>query len=206
MPGPFFPPDAPRWAQPDRVFEVETIGAPARGPDDAPVRLVEFGDFRCRYCKTMLPILDRIRETYPNQLRLLFKHFPVVSEASWRAAIAAVAAQRQGKFWEMHDVLFELQDQALTEPVLRRYARGFGIDAERFSADLRSPEVEAVVRADFAEADRIGISGTPAFFINGRYLQGSQSYPSLKQVIDRELNSEEAARPLLPAAPPQHVP
>jgi protein-disulfide isomerase len=146
----------------------------------------------------MLPVLDRIRETYPEEVRVLYKHFPVVSEASWRAAIAAAAAQRQGRFWEMHDLLFELRGQPLTEPLLRGRLRDLGIDADRFSADLRSPEVEAVVRADLAEADRIGLSETPAFFVNGRYLRGAQSFEALRRVIDRELAARAHPSPASP--------
>jgi protein-disulfide isomerase len=175
------------WAQRYQVFEVDAAGAPARGPEDAPVRIVEFGDFRCRYCRGMLPILERVRAAYPKRVRIAYMHLPVVSQTSARAAIAAVAAQRQGAFWPMHDRLFALQGENLSEALLLAHVSDLGLDPSRFSADLRSPEVEAVVRADLAEAERIGIRGTPAFFVNGRYLPGAQSYGSLVRAIEREL-------------------
>jgi protein-disulfide isomerase len=148
---------------------------------------VEFADFRCRYCRAAGPVLERIHAAYPREVRIVFKHLPVVSEASGRAAIAALAAQRQGRFWEMHDVLFEHQDQPLTEPLLRREAGALGLDLERFSADLRSEQLVAVVNADLSEADRLGIQGTPAFFVNGRPLAGWQSFEALRSVIEEEL-------------------
>lgn len=186
-------PDPGSWAEKGEVFEIDAAGAPARGPEDAPVLIVEFGDFRCRYCRKMLPILDRVRSVYPERVRIAYMHLPVVSQTSARAAIAAVAAQRQGAFWPMHDRLFALQGETLTEVLLRVHVRDLGLDAERFSADLRSPEVEAVVRGDLAEASRIGIRGTPAFFVNGRYLPGAQSYESLARAIERELARAESS-------------
>ncbi len=180
-------PTAGGWAEEGEVFEIDAAGAPARGPWDAPVLIVEFGDFRCRYCKKMLPILDRVRSAYPERVRIAYMHLPVVSQTSARAAIAAVAAQRQGAFWPMHDRLFAMQGETLSEVLLLVHVRDLGLDPQRFAADLRSPEVEAVVRADLAEASRIGIRGTPAFFVNGRYLPGTQSYESLARAIEREL-------------------
>ena len=186
-------PDPGSWAETGEVFEIDAAGAPARGPEDAPVLIVEFGDFRCRYCRKMLPSLDRVRSVYPERVRIAYMHLPVVSQTSARAAIAAVAAQRQGAFWPMHDRLFALQGETLTEVLLRVHVRDLGLDAERFSADLRSPEVEAVVRGDLAEASRIGIRGTPAFFVNGRYLPGAQSYELLARAIERELARAESS-------------
>ncbi len=180
-------PTAGGWAEEGEVFEIDAAGAPARGSEDAPVLIVEFGDFRCRHCKTMLPVLDRVRSAYPERVRIAYMHLPVVSQTSARAAIAAVAAQRQGAFWPMHDRLFALQVETLTEALLLAHVRDLGLDPQRFSADLRSPEVEELVRADLAEANRIGIRGTPAFFVNGRYLPGAQSYESLARAIEREL-------------------
>ena len=175
------------WAGQGEVFEIDAATAPGRGPEDAPVQIVEFGDFRCRHCRQMLPILDRVRASYPERVRISYKHLPVVSQTSARAAIAAVAAQRQGGFWPMHDRLFALQGETLTEAMLLVQVGDLGLDLQRFSLDLRSPQVEAVVRADLAEADRIGIRGTPAFFVNGRYLPGTQTYQSLTGAIEREL-------------------
>jgi protein-disulfide isomerase len=135
----------------------------------------------------MPPVLARLLAAYPDDLRLVFKHMPVTAEDSGRAAIAAEAAHRQGRFWAMHDLLFELQGRPLHEPELLRRAAALGLDAERLAADLRSEAVVERVRADLAEAERLKIAGTPAFFVNGRYRSGAQSYASLSRLIDEEL-------------------
>jgi len=154
------------------------------------VSLVEFGDFRCAYCRRMLPVLARVRAEYPDQVRLVFMHFPVTAPDSGRAAIAAVAAQEQGRFWEMHDALFALQDQPLTKPALLADAQRLGLDVERFEADLRREELVERVRSDLAQGERLGLAGTPAFFVNGRPLLGAQSYEALAQAIETELAAQ----------------
>lgn len=180
---------APGSSRPPQVFEADEVpsSGPARGPDDAPVTIVEFADFRCIYCRKMLPVLQRVLAAYPNDVRLVFLHLPVVSDDSGRAAVAAVAAGRQGAFWPMHDFLFQLQGQPLDEEVLREGARELGLDPERFSRDLRSPEALAVVEQDVAAATRLGVRATPTFFVNGRMLEGTRSFDSLRQLIEEEL-------------------
>lgn len=172
-----------------RVFDEAEIpsGGPARGPAGAPVTIVEFADFRCPHCRSMLPVLERVLAAYPDDVRLVFAHLPVVSEESGRAAVAAVAAGNQGAFWEMHDFLFQLQRQPLDEELLREKARQLGLDADRFSLDLRSPESLAVVEADLAEANRLGLRATPTFFVNGQLLEGTRSFETFRQLIEAEL-------------------
>jgi protein-disulfide isomerase len=179
----------PRPAPPPRVFTSDEIptGGPARGPADAPVTIVEFADFRCPHCRSMLPVLERVRAAYPDEVRLVFAHLPVVSEESGRAAVAAVAAGNQGAFWEMHDFLFQLQGQPLDEELLREKARQLGLDPDRFSRDLRSPQTLAVVDADVAAANRLGLRATPTFFVNGELLEGTRSFETFRQLIEAEL-------------------
>jgi protein-disulfide isomerase len=173
---------------------VDTAGCPSLGPDDAPVTLVEFADFRCSYCIRARPVVERLHREYPDDLRIVFKHLPVVSPDSHRIALAAAAAQRQDAFWEMHDLLFQLAAHPVTEPLLRRHAEELGLDPDRLSADLRAPEVEARVRADVAEADRLGVRGTPSFFVNGLWLHGYQPYEKLRDAVEAELSAA-SARP-----------
>ncbi len=178
------------------TYEVRSAGAPARGNPEAVVTIVEFADFRCHHCRSMLPVLSRVLAAYPDDVRHVFLHFPVVSAESGRAAVAAVAAERQDRFWEMHDFLFQLQGQRLDEEVLREWARQQGLDVERFSADLRRDELVERVQADLAEANRLGLRGTPAYFVNGVYLPGTRSFESFRQLVEAELRRAPALRPL----------
>ncbi len=179
------------------TYRVETAAdAPARGPSGAVVTIVEFADFRCHHCRGMLPVLDRVLAAYPDDVRHVFMHFPVVSVESGRAAVAALAAGRQGRFWEMHDFLFQLQRQPLDEEILRARARELGLDVERFSADLRRDELVERVQADLAEARRLGLRGTPASFVNGVYLPGTRSFETFQQLIEAEIRRAPALRPL----------
>jgi protein-disulfide isomerase len=183
---------APEGLRPAARAALATAGAPARGPADAAVTLVVFADFRCPYCRQMLPVLERLLAAHPQELRLVFKNLPVVSPDSGRAAIAALAAGRQGRFWEMHDRLFALQGAPLEERLVLREAQQLGLDVELLRADLRRPELRAAVEADRAEAERLGVSGTPAFFVNGVHLAGAQSFEALERAV--EAAREEARR------------
>ena len=180
------PPGLPPEGDGDRV-EIAVDRAPVRGPIAAPVTLVEFSDFRCPYCRRMAPTLAKLRERFPTELRLVFKHFPVVAPDSGRAAVAALVAGWQGRFWEMHDALFELQGHPLREPDLLAIASGLDMDVARYRRDLRSPSALAQVQADAALARRLGLRGTPAFFVNGRKLFGVQSYAALERAVEQEL-------------------
>ena len=179
------------------VFEDSEIPdqGPSRGPADAPVTIVEFADFRCPHCRNMLPVLDRVLAAYPNDVRLVFVHLPLVSAESGRAAVAAVAAEHQGAFWEMHDFLFELQRQPLDEELLRGVVLRLGLDADRYSLDLRSDASVEEVEADLAAAEQMGIRGTPAYLVNGRLLEGTQPFGVFRQLIEAELEMA-APRPL----------
>lgn len=178
------------------VYQVDTADAPARGPASALVTIVEFADFRCAHCRSMLPVVERLLAAYPEDVRHVFMHFPVVSVESGRAAVAALAAERQGAFWPMHDFLFRLQGQPLREEVLRARAEELGLDVERFSEDLRRDELVTRVEADLAEARRLGLRGTPAYFVNGTYLPGTRGFETFRQLIEVELARDRGLRPL----------
>ncbi len=143
------------------------------GPPDAPVTLVEYGDYECPYCGMAYPIVKAIHRRLGNRLRFVFRNFPL-KEAhphAYHAAEAAEAAAAQGKFWEMHDVIFEHQ-HALEDDDLARYARGLGLDGDRIAEALETGTYTRNVRDDFRSGVRSGVNGTPTFFINGERYDG----------------------------------
>ena len=144
------------------------------GPDDAPVTLLEYGDFECPHCGRAYPLLKAIKERLGNEMRFAFRNFPLTQAHPHadHAAQAAEAAAVQKKFWEMHDSLFENQD-ALEDDNLVSYAADIGIDAQRVAEALASETYAGDVRQDFNSGVRSGVNGTPTFFINGRRFDGN---------------------------------
>jgi protein-disulfide isomerase len=178
----------------DQRYAVPTEGAPALGPDDAPVVLVEFLDFRCPYCRqTYTEVLPKIREKYPEKVRIVVRHLPLeIHPVAPGTARASVAAFRQGKFWDFHDALFENEDSVGRQRFVE-IARKIGLDVDRFQKDLDSPEVAKVVEDDLALSRSLGVSGTPGFFINGRYLHGAHDFGTFESIIDEELQRADEA-------------
>jgi protein-disulfide isomerase len=166
---------------------------PAKGPAGAPVTLIEFSDFQCPFCARVTPTLKKLEEAYPDKLRIVFRDHPLLSlhKNAEIAAEAAACANEQGKFWEMHDRLFANQAK-LEAADLKQHAADLGLNAEAFNKCFDAAKYKADIQRDSEEASRLGLSGTPAFFINGRLLVGAQPYESFAQVIDEEL--ELAAR------------
>ena len=187
-PAPSQAPGAP--AAPPPVQNVAVGSAPVKGSPNAPVTIVEFSDFQCPFCSRAVPTLKQIESEYPDKVRVAFKNQPLPFHQHARlAAQAAMAANEQGKFWEYHDKLFANQ-QALDRSSLERYAQEVGLDMGRFRSALDSNKFEAQISADAAEGSRLGASGTPTFYINGRQLVGAQPYASFKQIIDEELSKK----------------
>lgn len=142
--------------------------APVRGAPMAPITIVEFSDFQCPYCGAAVPFVERALREFDGRVKLIFKQYPLDGHPrAAPAARAAVAASRQGKFWEMHDLLFAHQHE-LEDEDLERYAVQLGLDLERFRADIVSPEVQRRIDADRQEGHRVDVQGTPTIFINGR--------------------------------------
>jgi protein-disulfide isomerase len=139
-----------------------------QGPEDAPVTLVEYGDFECSYCGQAYPIVKALQQRLGQGLRFAFRHFPLteVHPHAAHAAEAAEAAGAAGRFWAMHDVLYEHQ-QRLDDPALAAYADAIGLDAARIAEALADGTYAPQVREDFMSGVRSGVNGTPAFFING---------------------------------------
>lgn len=139
----------------------------AQGPAKAPVELVEYGDYQCPHCGAAYPIVKRIQAKMGKDLRFIFRNFPLVEShpQAFAAALASEAAARQNAFWEMHDMLFEHQDQ-LDPASLVQYAKHLRLDTEQFIRDLEDASLSAKVEADFESGIRSGVNGTPTFFIN----------------------------------------
>ena len=157
----------------------------AIGPADAPLTLVEFGDFECPHCARAHPIITAVRERMGNDLRFVFRHFPLTRahpHAEHAAEIAEAAGQR-GRFWPMHDLLFEFQ-HALNDEALVRYADALGIDSRWAASVLIEGVFQERVREDFMSGVRSGVNGTPTFFINGARYDGSWELAPLLDALD----------------------
>lgn len=175
------------FLQPPRL-EVSAGDSPAKGPEDAPITIIEFSDFQCPFCKRVLPTLEQVLTTYAGKVRLVFRDFPLLSihPRAQRSAEAAQCAREQGKFWEYHDALFANQNQ-LEDSHLTEYARTLGLDIQSFEQCLASNKYTASVQADLTYGTQLGVSGTPAFFINGRLLSGAQPFEAFQAIIEEEL-------------------
>jgi protein-disulfide isomerase len=168
-------------------FQVVLRGAPSRGPANAKVTLVVFSDFQCPFCARGAKTVKALEAKYGQRLRVVFKNQPLPRHAQARlAADAALAANAQGHFWELHDWLFSTDAALDTETLVAEAAR-LGMDGARLRADLDSGKFEAQVSADQAEAKRLGVEGTPTYFINGLKVTGAQPVEVLGQIIDAEL-------------------
>jgi protein-disulfide isomerase len=155
-----------------------------RGPADAPVTLLEYGDYECPHCGLAHPIVKEVQHRLGRQLRFAFRHFPLaeIHPHAEMAAEAAEAAGAQGRFWEMHDLLFKNQD-ALNDTDLLRYAEALGLELTRFVNELADRTWEPRVREDFMSGVRSGVNGTPTFFVNGVRHDGPWDADSLIEAL-----------------------
>lgn len=166
--------------------EIAATG-PAKGPENARVTIIEFSDFQCPFCRRVLPTLDRVLEKYPNDVRVVYRNMPLRNHSRARpAAEAALCADEQGKFWAYHDLLFENSRQ-LGDEDLSRYAQEAGLDGEAFTQCFEENRFASQVNADVDEGREAGVSGTPAFFVNGILLSGAKPAEDFYRVIEAEL-------------------
>lgn len=174
--------DAPR-----QQIEVATDD-PVQGSASAPVTLVEFSDFQCPFCAQVMPTLKRVQQTYGDQVRIVWKDFPLtaIHPQAFGAAQAGRCAQEQAKFWELHDRLFANQQTLQTES-LKAHAAAVGLDATAFDTCLDSGKHADAVQAQMDVATALGVVSTPAVFINGRLVSGAQPYEVFSRIIDEEL-------------------
>jgi protein-disulfide isomerase len=185
-------PAAPGEPDPNTVFKAEVGAAPVRGAKDAPVTIVMWSDFQCPFCSRVEPTITKIRDEYKDKVRVVWKDLPLpFHQNAMPAAMAARAAGEQGKFWEMHDKLFANQAN-LDRPSLEKYASELGLNMGRFKAALDSEKFKKELQADSDQGGKIGARGTPAFFINGKFLSGAQPFEAFKAKIDAELKTADA--------------
>ncbi|SEU24301.1 Protein-disulfide isomerase [Stigmatella erecta] len=169
------------------VFKVPLEDSPTQGPADALVTLVEFTDFQCPFCSRASASVKQVMEDYQGQLRVVIKQHPLAFHARARpAALAALAAHEQGKFFEYHDKLFANQ-KALDDASLETYAKEVGLDIKRWKKSLADPKLAQAVDRDTALAVSLGAGGTPGFFVNGRFFSGAQPIEVFRAVIEEEL-------------------
>jgi len=163
---------------------------PIYGSKDAPVTIIEFSDFQCPYCSRVNPTVERVKQEYGDKIALVFRDFPLpMHKEAPKAHEAASCANEQGKFWEYHDMLFENQ-RALALADLKSYAGNLSLDQAKFDECLDSNKYTAEVEDDKKAGAAVGVAGTPAFFINGQFLNGARPFESFKELIDDELKAK----------------
>jgi protein-disulfide isomerase len=182
-PNPNQPPTPP---PPPAKVEVNVEGLPSRGPANAPITILEISDFECPFCSRAWGTVDRIMQEYPGKIRLTFRNFPLQFHQNARpAAEAAMSAGDQGKFWEMYDKIFSTK--AIDRQSLINHAKELKLDMKKFTKCLDEQCHRDQIDRDLQESAKLGVNGTPCFFINGKRVVGAQPYEVFKQVIDEEL-------------------
>ncbi len=173
-------------AEPER-YPIDADDDPYLGAEDAPILIVEFSDFKCGYCGRFVnDTLNPLIEKYGDQIRFVYRDFPILTDISYKAALASECAHDQDKFWEYHDLIFENQS-ALDENMLFDFADQLELNTELFQTCLNEEVHRDEVSADFQAARDIGASGTPTFLVNGKKLVGAQPLNVFSQLIDEEL-------------------
>ena len=166
---------------------VDDGGSPDRGPKQAPVSIIEFGDFQCPYCGRTRPTIAQVLETYPNQVRYVFRDFPLpFHQQAMKAHEASYCAGDQGRYWEMNQKLFNNQ-QALDTEHLSAYAQELGLDTDQFRRCLDSGAYATQVNQNRYAGEQAGVSGTPTFFVNGRMVVGAVPFSYMQRIIEKEL-------------------
>ena len=167
--------------------KLSVAGAPVIGPSDAKITMVEFSDFECPYCSAAAVHMREIMAAYPKEIKLIYKQFPLSMHShAALAAAASLAANDQGRFWQMHDIMFA-NFRKLSRENMLVWAREIGLDVDKFQADLDSGKYKKVIDKDLAEGETAGVYGTPAFFINGKLYNGPVDLATLKPILDAEL-------------------
>jgi protein-disulfide isomerase len=177
-------PTASQQVTPPAPMAIDTRDAPALGKDTAPVTIVEFADFQCAFCARGAKSMQRLLVSHPNEVRWVFKHYPLrIHPEAALAHEAAIAAQEQGKFWEMHALIFR-NPMRIGYGRLVGYAQQIGLDVDAFRAALDSRRLRPRVVRDIEEAHRLGVAGTPTYFINGTRYVGARTTGDLRLLVD----------------------
>lgn len=186
-------PAAPARQQPDpnKVYNIPVGDSPFKGPADATVVMVEFSDYQCPFCARAEGLVHEVLTAYPEKVKFVYKEFPLsIHRYAMSASRAAKAAQKQGKFWEMHDKLFANQ-RALDDESLKKYATEIGLDVPQFEKDMASPEIQKQITQDMQLARQVGVRGTPTMFLNGKRVV-NRTVPGIKQMIDDSLQQKKS--------------
>jgi protein-disulfide isomerase len=182
-------PGAPA-VDPNQVYEIPVGSSYVRGPKDAPVTITMFSDFQCPFCARATPIVDEVMKAYPNDVNFVMKQFPLmqIHPGAEPAARGALAAGKQGKFWEMHDEMYKI-GRDLNDASIKAAAGKLGLDTAKFEADYNSPELKKQVQDELALGQKVNVRGTPTFFINGKIAQ-NRSVEGFKAQVDEELKKK----------------
>lgn len=170
----------------------------SKGSTDAKVILVEYLDFECEACGAYYPLIKQLATEFPNDLRVVTRYFPLPGHKnSFTAALAVEAASKQGKYWEMHDILFENQEKwgnkpAPTPLVFEEYAKQIGLDMQKFKSDVADPATRVRVQRDFDASEKLGNNSTPSLFVNGVKIKNPQGYEPFKALIQAEIDKASA--------------
>lgn len=183
------PAAAPAMPDPNKVYSIPIATSPTRGPQKAKVTIVEFSDFQCPFCAQAKPLVDDVMKKYPNDVNFVYKQFPLTSIHPFAlgASKAALAAGKQGKFWEMYDILFT-NNRELGQDKLKEYAKQIGLDVDRWEKDMNSPDVQKEIDQDGQAAAAAEVRGTPTFFIGGKRVM-NRSVDGMTQMIDEQLKA-----------------
>lgn len=173
--------------------KVDVTNAYRHGSESAPVQIVEFADYQCTYCQKVHPALAKLQEQLGDKVSVVYKDFPLpMHPHAEKAAEAARCAGAQNKFWEFHDLLFENRKYDSSD--LKDFARSLHLDQARFDQCLDSGEQADAVHKDLTEGQKLGLTGTPSFFINGHFLSGAISYAKLQETVQQELTASSAPK------------
>jgi len=173
-------PDLPRQ-------EVSADDDPFLGTDGAPIEIIQFAEFQCPYCGKVGDTMEKLLAEYPGKLKIVYRDFPLgFHDRAIPAAIAANCAGEQDKYWDMHGILMKNQTK-LQDTDLAGFAKEVGVDMDKWSTCLKDPAQEAEVKKDMEDASAVGVTGTPAFFVNGVLLSGAVPFDQFKSIIDKEL-------------------
>ncbi|MEZ0312631.1 MAG: DsbA family protein [Myxococcota bacterium] len=178
---------APRGPDPEKVYAVQVGDSAAHGPSDAWVTIVEVSDFQCPFCGKVVPTINELQKKYGNDIRVVFKNNPLsFHPRAMPASMSAECAREQGKFWDVYERQFTNQ-KALEDADLEKYAKESGVDIGRWKACYTSNKYKSRIEEEQRQMVTLGARGTPAFFINGRFLSGAQPVQAFEAIVDEEL-------------------
>jgi protein-disulfide isomerase len=182
------------------VYNIDTSNSPVRGPKTAPVRIVEFSDFQCPYCAELQKTLTDVLKAFPKDVQLVYKQFPLnIHQYSRQAAAASLVAQSQGKFWELHDRMFQ-NFTKINDEAIRGFAKDVGLNMAQFDEAIQNGKYEPAVQKDIADGAAAKVLGTPTLFINGKRVH-DRSFEGFKKAIQEELAAQRTSGPTTTPAP-----